>query len=244
VSELPDAASVLDHPLVRQFDHQIQEIQERAAGQFRAIPPFFWDASGRAAVHGAVTSGLKLRGDKFFLEMVTAPETCGRLVRWLTEVSTILVHHFAESANMKIQGIHVGECAACMINVENFDAFVVPVTSLLGRRVGPVRFHSCGSSDHIIQACRRIENIASIDVGGETSVALIREVFGPEFPVGIAPLVADMTADSPHAILDWYARINEENGGGDLTIGFHLEDAYNVECLRALVQCAKHSSDE
>jgi hypothetical protein len=234
VSQLPDPASLLDHPIARQFDQQIQEIQEAAPGRLRPIPPFFWDGSGRAAVHGAVTSGLKFRGDAFFLEMVTDPEPCRQRVQWLTNVSVLLVRHFARLANVRIEGIHVGECAACMIDEQNFESFVVPATSHLGQLVGPVRFHSCGSSDHIIKACSRIQNIASIDVGGETSVAVIREVFGRDFPVSIAPLVDDMTADSSHNILAWYDRVESENDGGDLTIGYHLESAYNLDCLRAL----------
>ncbi len=234
VSNLAAPESLLDHPIVRHFDQQIQKVQEAAPGKLLPIPPFFWDDSGRAAVHGAVTSGLKFRGDAFFLEMVTEPEQCRQFVQWLTNVSALLVRHFAQMANVQIQAVHVGECAACMIDVENFESFVVPATSQLGQHVGPVRFHSCGSSDHIMSACCRIQNIASIDVGGETSVALIREVFGREFPVSIAPLVDDMTADSPHDLLAWYERVESENDGGDLTIGYHLESAYNLDCLRAL----------
>ncbi len=236
-SQLPAPEALLGHPIVKQFDLQIQSIQRDPAEQLFAIPPFFWDRSGRAAVHGAVTSGLKFCGDDFFLEMVTEPERCRQLVNWLTETSIVLVRHFAEAAGLEITGIHVGECASCMVDKANFELFIVPATSRLGRHLGPVRFHSCGASDHLLESCRRIENLTAIDVGGETSVAAIRSVFGRDFPVGIAPLVDDMTAGSATGILAWFERVAAENDGGDLTIGYHLEDVYNLDCIRALHRC-------
>ena len=104
------------------------------SGTLRAGSPhlsgsaIFWDASG-AAVHGAVTSGLKFCGDEFLMNMVADPETCHGLIQWLTDVSATLVAHFSDVGAMKVTAIHVGECAACMVDVENFSRFVVPATS-------------------------------------------------------------------------------------------------------------------
>ena len=121
-----------------------------------------------------------------------------------------------------------------MVDVDNFVKFVVPATSRLGQTFGPVRFHSCGRSDHLIDACARIGRIESLDVGGDTSVARIREVFGRAFAVGIAPLVEDLSASSPCGILAWFERVVHDNDGGDLTIGYHLETHYRLANIRAL----------
>ena len=146
----------------------------------------------------------------------------------------MLVMHFAKLAEISITGMHVGECASCMVDADHFVKFVVPATSRLGQAVGPIRFHSCGRSDHLVEACAEITAIASLDVGGETSVARIREVFGRAFPVSIAPLVADLSARSPRGILAWFERVARENDGGNLTIGYHLEPHYQLGNLRAL----------
>jgi len=233
-ADLPAPETLLDHALVREFDRQLRHIQADRSSRRHAIPPFFWDASGRAAVHGAVTSGLKYYGDAFFLALATDPERCDAIVRWLTDVSALLVQHFAQSGRMPVHGIHVGECAACMIDVDNFRRFVVPTVSMLGRLFKQVRFHSCGRSDHLIEACRQIEGLAELDVGGATSVAVIRTHFGTDFPVGIAPLVDDMRSLSTAPILAWFRRVAEENAEGDLTIGFHFEKEYNAETIQAL----------
>jgi hypothetical protein len=234
VARLPDPTALLTHPLIAQWDDQLRSLPHRGPAGWRAIPPFFWDASGRAAVHGAVTSGLKFFGDEFLLNMMAEPDTCHAIVHWLTEVSAVLVSHFSIVGALPVTGIHVGECAACMLDVDSFCRFVVPATSALGDRFGAVRFHSCGRSDHLIEACRSIRGLASLDVGGETSVARIRREFGRDFPVGIAPLVEHMQADSDVEILQWLDRLIRENDRGELTIGFHLEAGYNVETVRAL----------
>ncbi len=234
-SSLPAPAELIAHPLVQQWRDEILAIQ-RTDDQRVAIPPFCWDRSGRAAVHGAVTSGLKFFGDAFFLNLLSEPEESLRVVHWLTDVSIQLVQFFAAAAELPVRSIHVGECTACMLDVDSFCRFVVPATSRLGRHFSAVRFHSCGCSDHLLEACQQIENLAELDVGGETSVARIRALWGEEFPLGIAPLVDDMRAATDDRILHWFHRVRQENQGGDLTIGFHLEADYRVENLRALVQ--------
>ncbi len=194
VTQLPTPESLVQHPLVCQLDEQIREVLDDDTSPFQPIPPFFWDQSGRAAVHGAVTSGMKFHGDAFLADMVVEPDRCRRVVDWLTRVSIVLVEHFSTVGRMPVEGIHVGECVSCMVDVANFRTFMVPAASALGRHFPPLRFHSCGRSDHIIESCKMIDGIGSIDVGGETSVAEIRRVFGLEFPVGIAPLVGHMSA--------------------------------------------------
>ena len=69
----------------------------------------------------------------------------------------------------------------------------------------------------------------------------IRTVFGRAFPVGIAPVVEDMTADSPAGMLQWFERVRRDNDGGDLTIGFHLESDYNLDTIRALHEAVRRA---
>lgn len=230
---LPSPAELLEHPLIRRWTTEILELAD-APDPLCPVPPFFWDRSGRAAVHGALTTGLKFWGDKFLASPLLDPHWCQRAMDWLTDVSAELVGHFAGVADVHITDIHVGECAACMVDEGTFRQFIVPSVSRLGERFGAVRFHSCGRSDHILAACKTIAKLASLDVGGETSMEMIRSVFGDELPVSIAPLVDDMRAADAGPILQWYARVARENGGGDLTIGYHLEADYCLDSLIAL----------
>ena len=123
-----------------------------------------------------------------------------------------------------------------MISKELFEQFVVPITSKIGSSLGPVRLHSCGSSTHLIEACHNISSLRTLDVGGETSVAKIREVFGRDFPVSIAPMAEYFYADTPERIVNWLAKVLDDNDNGELTIVYHLEGDYNIDNLLALYE--------
>lgn len=234
--DLPAPETLLDHDLIKLFDDQIARIQSETTGGLRPIPPFFWDGSGRAAIHGVLTSAQKLYGQTIFLDLVTEPDKCVAIMQWIAEAYIVLCRHFAETADLPITDIHVGECSACMIGPAPVERFVVPATSQIGRALGPVRLHSCGPSTHLLETFARIEALHSLDLGGETSIARARELFGPAMPISIAPLPADMAAEATEPITDWAARILDENAGGPLEFVYHLETAYNPDTVEALTQ--------
>jgi hypothetical protein len=122
------------------------------------------------------------------------------------------------------------------------EEFVAPVTSRIGAALGPVRFHSCGTSTHLLGALTRIAPLGSLDFGSETSIRKAREVFGPEMPISIAPSPQDMSAEGTGPILDWAKRVLEENAGGRLGYVFHLEPSYNVETIYALIDFVQHQT--
>jgi len=130
----------------------------------------------------------------------------------------------------------VGECSACMISPALMGEIVVPVTSRIARALGPVRFHSCGSSTHLLETISGIDCLQSLDLGGETSIRRAREVFGREMLISIAPLPRDMSAENPEPILNWARRVLQENAGGNLTCVYHLEPGYNLETIQALTE--------
>ncbi len=234
VTKLPAPESLLEHPLVRLFDGQYRELADKSELGLAPIPPLFWDTSGRTAIHGALTTAQKLFGETVFMDMAMAPEQMAATFDWITDASIVLTRHFAAIADRAITDVHVGECSGCMVSGRSFEQFVAPTLSKYGRQLGPVRLHSCGPSDHLLEAFRQIDNLGSLDVGGETSVARIREAFGPDMPVDIAPLVGDLAAPQPDTLLEWTRRVLEDNAGGPLTIVVHLEQGYPLNNLRAL----------
>ncbi|MEN6426324.1 MAG: hypothetical protein ABFE13_13240 [Phycisphaerales bacterium] len=233
-SQLPAVGSLVEHDLVRLFDRQIAQTRSQSGGTLRPVPPFFWDASGRAAVHGVLTTALKLYGEAIFIDMMTEPPKCGRILQWIADAYVALCRHFARTADWPITDVHVGECSSCMVSPGMIQEFVVPATSAIARALGPVRFHSCGNSTRLLEVFAGIERLGSLDVGGETSLRRIREVFGNQIPVSIAPLPRDMSAESTTPILQWARRVLEENADGQLDFVYHIEPDYNVETIRAL----------
>lgn len=241
VSELPSPADLPGHPLIREFDEQIRMAQR--AGLV-PVPPFFWDRSGRAAVHGALTTAQKFLGEEVFVNMLTEPEQVWQIMRWITEANIVLVRHFVESCGITVAGVHVGECSSCMLGPVEWAQFVVPTLERVGMELGPVRLHSCGASNHILAAARQIQGLYSLDLGGETSLAKVRGLFGPDFEVSIAPPVKLLNGGSVHALMDWTSRVLTENQGGKLEVLCHLEPQYPLDTLRQWHHEISSASDQ
>ncbi len=229
-SDLPSPESLLDHPLIRLFGEQIRRTQEH----LRPIPPFFWDISGRATIHGVLTSAQKFLGETIFMDMVSDPKRCLEVMEWIAGAYIVLCQHFSQIADLPVTGVHVGECSSCLVSPDMVERFVVPATSRIGAELGPVRLHSCGPSTDYVEPFSRIENLCSLDLGGDTSIERVRGVFGNEMPLSVTPLPQDMSARSTEPILNWAGRILEENNGGNLEYIYHLESGYNLDTIYAL----------
>ncbi len=231
IEDLPAPDTLVQHPIIRTFDAQIRAIQRE--GSLIPIPPFFWDASGRAAIHGALTTAQKFLGEEVFMDMLTGPDRVHGVMDWICEANIILVRHFAALAGIEISAVHVGECSSCMIGHKEWEAFVIPTLNRIGRELGPVRLHSCGLSDHILETARTAERLYSLDLGGETSVAKTRKTFGPDFPVSIAPPVKLLAGGRVADLKNWTMNLLEANAGGRLTVLYHLEPQYPLPTIRA-----------
>jgi len=238
--ELPVAGSLLDHELVKLFDEQIKRIQNDSSKQLRPIPPFFWDTSGRAVIHGAMTTAQKFLGETFFMNMITEPELCLDIMDLIGKAFIVLCRHFSDVADLPITSVHVGECSSCMVSPELIEKFVVPVTSEFGEELGPVRLHSCGPSTNHLKAFSKITNLHSLDLGGETSIRKARQIFGKDMLISVAPLPKDMSDENTEPILSWAKRILEENDGGNLEYIYHVEENYNIDTIRALTDFIVH----
>ena len=231
IDQLPPPDSLPDHPLVRQFDEQIRAVGREPS--LTPIPPFFWDASGRAAIHGALTTALKFLGDEFLMDLLANPDQARRALDWITAANIVLLRHFADLCGIKIQSLHVGECSSCMVARDTWQEFVMPTLQRFGSELGPVRLHSCGRSDHILETASKIECLAGLDLGGETSLSRVRELLGRDLPVSIAPQVKLLAKGSLEELIAWTELVLKENHGGPLVILYHIEPQYPLATLRA-----------
>ena len=169
------------------------------------------------------------------MDMIAEPRRCLDIMYWIGDAYTILCRHFSKTANLPITAVHVGECSSCMVSPELIEQFVVPATSKIGKELGPIRLHSCGPSTNHLEAFSKIENLTSLDLGGDTSIRKAREIFGNEMHMSISPLPQDMSSEKTDSMLNWAKRIYEENGGGNLEFVYHVEAGYNINTIQALI---------
>ena len=230
--DLPAISDILNHSLVHDLDRQIKQISETRP-DLRVIPPFFWDESGRATIHGIVTTSLKLTGDNIMITMMCDPDLAHAIHRWIADAYIALIKHFSELANLPVTSVHVGECAGTMFDTGSYDEFIVPYVNRLGKELGAIRLHSCGFSDHIIESVSHIENLQIIDTGSDSSLRMIRNLKGRDFMVHVAPPMEHLMKDVPQSrILEWLNKTLDDNDNGPLQIAYHLEPDYEIDnCL-------------
>ena len=186
-----------------------------------------------------MTTAQKFLGEGIFMDMIAEPQRCMHIMGWIGDAFTILCRHFSQVADLPITGVHVGECSSCMVSPELIEQFVVPMTSKIGKELGPVRLHSCGPSTNHLQAFSMIENLHSLDLGGDTSIRKARELFDKDMLLSVSPLPKDMSVEKVDSILEWAKRIIDENDGGPLEFIYHLEADYNIDTIHALTDFVK-----
>ena len=230
--DLPHIERILQHPFVKELDRQILELQQQRP-DLEVIPPFFWDNSGRATIHGIITTSLKLIGDKAMMMIIMDPDLLHVIHRWITDAYIELIKHYAALTDFSISTIHVGECSGTMISLDQYTEFISPYISDLGRIFGNVRLHSCGFSDHILKAIAEIENLNVIDTGSNTSLSKIRQLLGVDFEINVEPPINLLLKESSRKnLINWLIKVLEENQGGPLKFVIHIESDYSVEnCL-------------
>jgi hypothetical protein len=238
-ADLPQPDSLLEHQLIHLFDEQIHQLQNNTPKKLTPIPPFFWDMSGRAAIHGVMTTAQKFLGETIFIDMMTKPQLCMEIMNWIGEAYIVLCNHFSKIANLPITSIHIGECSSCMVSPELIEQFVVPIISRIGKKLGPIRLHSCGPSTNHLETFSKIENLKSIDLGGDTSIQKARQVFGKDMLISISPMPNDMSSGNTEPILEWAKIIIEQNNGGNLEFIYHLEAGYNIDTIFSLTDFVK-----
>jgi hypothetical protein len=232
INELPPIEMILDHPYIRELTEQIGHIQY-AHSELDVIPPFFWDRSGRATIHGILTTSLKLIGEKALLMIMMDPALIHPVHQWITDVYIALINYFAGITRFPVTSVHVGECSGTMISNDQYVEFITPYVSQIGKKFRNVRLHSCGRSDHILDAISKIEQLSVIDTGSNTSIANIRKMMGVDFEINIEPPLKLMLNDATErAILSWIDQILEENREGPLKLALHIEPDYSIgNCL-------------
>jgi uroporphyrinogen-III decarboxylase len=179
-----------------------------------------------------LTTAQKFFGEEVLLDLLEEPEFVLKAMSWITEANIVLVRHFAELAGMEIREVHVGECSSCMVGAVEWEGFVSPTLERIGKELGLVRLHSCGPSNHLLASARKIKALGGLDLGGETSLARVRELFGRHFPVSIAPPVKLLIGGSLDALWEWTQNVLTDNQYGELVILYHLEPAYPPAVLQ------------
>jgi len=230
--DLPVVDEVLKLPFIKSLEEQYLKAQRKYPA-CRIIPPFFWDTSGRATIHGIITTSMKFIGQDIFTLMMIEPDLVKGIHNWITDVYIHVIKFFSDLGNIPVTSVHVGECSGTMIDEVSYFKYVTPFISRIGREFGAIRLHSCGNADHVMKAICSVENLRIIDTGSNTSLAKIRQLRGDDFEINVFPPSELLFEGAdPGEIRKWLYKTIKDNNNGNLKIAYHIEPDYNLlNCL-------------
>jgi hypothetical protein len=245
LDELPAPSEILAHPMLQGFDAQIEELRA-ARPDLTVVPPFFWDTSGRATIHGFVTTSMKLYSEQIFIKMFDEPEFVLGFHDWIADVYIALVRHYSALGDLPVTSVHIGECSGTMVNADQYDEFVVPFVNKVADALGPIRLHSCGRSDHLLETMGHVPKLQTLDTGSRTTVSAVRQQLGSELQLDVAPPLDALSAGaSPETMKSWIDEVLVENGDAPILIGYHLEPGYSLaNCLMVHEELARRGLTE
>ncbi len=240
------------------FLRQVRQAREELGGEYAVIPPFFWDATGRATTHGIVTTAQKLLGERIFLDLADNPSFARELFDWIADAYARLIRLFADAAGLAITGLHTGDCSACMLGPDPYAELVLPSLNRLidalpmctsdGQATDRgttgsaadtaqrgVRLHSCGLSDHLLEVFAGVHGLTCLNVGSNTGIGAIRRRFGG-IRIDVIPDARLLTAAAPDDVEAWVRRTLEENGNGRIEFQFHLDAGQPEENCRRIAR--------
>jgi hypothetical protein len=158
------------------FLEQVHALKTRYRHDGDVFPPFCWDRPGRATVHGLLTAAHQLMGEPFYLMLQDDLDSAQRLLEWIAQTYVALIRLFSERAEIPVTNIHIGECSGCMVSPTHWAKAIIPAMSIMVDACGPVRMHSCGNSNRIVEQMAKVHNLSTSNVGTNASVALCRRV--------------------------------------------------------------------
>jgi len=219
---------------INYFLKQIDEMQAKYGDSRPIIPPFFWDPSGRATIHGVITTGQKFMGERLYLEMVDNPKFVHDFLGWIADTYVKLCKLFADKVGLDITEVHVGECSGCLLGPEQFEEFAVPHTQRIIDALGTGRSHSCGLSNHLIEPFALFKNVNCFNTGSFTSVEQIREECGDDLKIEVSPDAQMFCFGTTKEMEDWIDLTLKENEDNPLGFVYHMDQGYPSENFVAM----------
>ena len=136
---------------------------------------------------GILNTALDLRGQKFLMDVVDAPDEAARFVADVAAVIERFVRQMAQatgstsiSVNRTVrhipQAVYVhSECSNVMISTRLYEQLFLPFDVEWSRRLRPYGIHHCGADPHrFAQSYAKIPDLDFLDVGWGGDVALLR----------------------------------------------------------------------
>lgn len=168
-----DPRAAAAHPVIDSIldqYRQMRKIYGERAGLFGL-------KDGVMSIHSPYTTALQLIGADLFLIMEDDPAGAAAVFDKVWELYRAIYSRLQQTTGFAIGRINIGDCSASMLSEQTYRAQVLPVNRRLTESFGSAGYHSCGLSDHLLEAFAEIPRVDTVELGAGTdlkrSVALM-----------------------------------------------------------------------
>ncbi len=137
--------------------------------------------TGQLGVEGVLNIALKLRGEEIFIDMLNDKPLACHIFEVITETLIQLVHKIRKwqdpQKNMPTY-IVTSNCTVNMISGEMYQDLLLSYDLKLAHAFDIFGMHNCGwRVDPYIDSYAKIEDLAYLDMGGDTDIARVHKAF-------------------------------------------------------------------
>ena len=234
------------------------------SGAFRAFDNMTSELkAGYGVLHGDVNWGgilnlaLDLRGQEFFIDMVTDPESAQEGLARIAEI----LEKFADgiqamtgtssvSVNRNVRNLarpvflH-SECSHTMISQQDYEKFLLPFDIEWSKRHRPFGIHYCGADPHrhVVQLAK-IPHLDFLDVGWGGDLKVLREYL-PDTFLNIRLSPVELARSEVDDIHDTIVRLVTDSGDPRLTgvCCINIDDTVTDDKITAIFETVEELRD-
>jgi uroporphyrinogen-III decarboxylase len=195
--EALDPQAAAHHPIIERVIAHYRELQKLYGERADVLGI----KSGVMGIHTPYTTAHQLRGQDLFIEMMVDPTAARVIFAKVWEIYQAIFGRLAELLQVKLTGLHLGDCSAALLSEPVYREVVLPVNQALAAEFATVGYHSCGSSSHLLADFARLPHLASIQLGPGTDLAAAAQTLPG---VHLMPLIDPLPLrnDSPAAVAE------------------------------------------
>ena len=146
-----------------------------------------WIASEEGRVEGylnwqgILNNAYRIRGESIFTDLHNSPERAKRLFDCVTQTmidGAQRLYEFQRKCGVIVEHFTISNCLVNMISPEQYSEFILPCDKRLAESFGLIGVHNCAwTVDPYVEAYSSIPNVGYIDMGIESDLKRVKEVF-------------------------------------------------------------------
>jgi len=195
---------------------------------------------------GVLNNAFRLRGENIFLDMATNPNRAHHLFEC---VATTMIdaaqrlYRIQRHSGFVVNFFTVSNCLVNTVSAEYYMNYLLPYDKQIAETFGCIGIHNCSwNADPYLDAYSSIPNVAYIDMGMRSNLALARKLF-PEARRAIMYTPMDLANKSLEAIKQDFTKIAEDCGPCDIVLADMEAGTPDERILQVTKICEKISDN-